>query len=160
MSEILSAADVRILDQLQRDSSLSTTELSEKVGLSQSPCWRRLQRLREEGYIRKEVALLNRRKFGDTLNIFATLKMKALSDDKRAEFLRKIEVTTEIMECHTIFGERDVMLKIVAETLEQYQQFVFKILLKMPGVEDVQSTVALTTIKEETAIPIRPRGGD
>ncbi len=158
MPEQLSALDVRILEQIQKDSSLSTSELAEKVGISQSPCWRRLQRLRDEGYITREVAILNRKKFEGSLLIYSTLKMKALSDEKRAEFLRKVEVTPEIMECHTIFGERDVMLKVIAESLEWYQQFIFRVILKMPGVEDVQSIVTITTLKEDTAIPVRNFG--
>ncbi|WP_395398243.1 Lrp/AsnC family transcriptional regulator [Novosphingobium sp. BL-8A] len=149
---------MRILEQIQKDSSLSTSELAEKVGISQSPCWRRLQRLRDEGYITREVAILNRKKFEGSLLIYSTLKMKALSDEKRAEFLRKVEVTPEIMECHTIFGERDVMLKVIAESLEWYQQFIFRVILKMPGVEDVQSIVTITTLKEDTAIPVRNFG--
>jgi len=158
LPEQLSALDVRILEQIQKDSSLSTSELAEKVGISQSPCWRRLQRLRDEGYITREVAILNRKKFEGSLLIYSTFKMKALSDEKRAEFLRKVEVTPEIMECHTIFGERDVMLKVIAESLEWYQQFIFRVILKMPGVEDVQSIVTITTLKEDTAIPVRNFG--
>jgi Lrp/AsnC family transcriptional regulator len=79
MAEPLSPIDLKILDQIQKDASLSTTELAEKVGLSQSPCWRRLQRLREEGYIKGQVALLDRKQLGDAIIVFATLKMAALS---------------------------------------------------------------------------------
>ncbi|SEJ73896.1 Lrp/AsnC family transcriptional regulator [Sphingobium sp. AP50] len=157
MAEELSAIDIRILEQIQKDAGQSSAELAERVGLSQSPCWRRLQRLREEGYIKGQVALLNRKRFADTLLIFATLKMGSLTDEKRAEFFRKVEVTPEIMECHTIFGERDIMLKIVAQSLEWYQQFVFRVILKLPGVQDTHSLVTMMQIKESTAIPVRLR---
>lgn len=157
MAEELSPIDIRILEQIQKDAGQSSAELAEHVGLSQSPCWRRLQRLREEGYIKGQVALLNRKKFADTLLIFATLKMGSLTDEKRAEFFRKVEVTPEIMECHTIFGERDIMLKIVAQSLEWYQQFVFRVILKLPGVQDIHSLVTLMQVKESTAIPVRMR---
>lgn len=155
MADPLSPTDVRILEQMQRDSSLSTGELADKVGLSQSPCWRRLNRLREEGYIKSEVALVDRFKFGDSLFIFATLKVGALSDERRAEFLRKLEVTPEILECYSIFGDRDVLIKVIAPTMEWYQNFVFKTLMKLPGIVDVHSTVAMSEIKYVTALPVR-----
>ncbi|SEJ72330.1 transcriptional regulator, AsnC family [Sphingobium sp. AP50] len=155
MSEGLTAVDLKILEQVQKDASLSTTELADKVGLSQSPCWRRLQKLREDGYILGEVTILDRKKFGESLYIFATLKMASLSEEKRDDFKRKIELTPEIMECHTIFGERDIILKIIAQSLEWYQKFIFNVILKLPGVLDIQSSVTLAQIKHTSAIPVR-----
>jgi Lrp/AsnC family transcriptional regulator len=155
MDEELSALDLRILEQLQKDCSLSTGELAEKVGLSQSPCWRRLQRLKEAGYIRKQVALLDRAKFGQSMFIFAFLRMATLTDAERADFNRKVELTPEILECHAIFGEMDIMIKVIAPSMDWYQNFVFKTLLKLPGVENIQSTVTLSELKSTTAIPLR-----
>ncbi len=155
MSDELSAVDIRILEQIQRDSSLSTGELAEKVGLSQSPCWRRLQRLKDEGYIKSEVAILNREMFGPSMFVYATLKMTTLTEQARAEFMRKVEITPQILECHTIFGDRDILLKIYATTLGWYQKFIFDVILKLPGVVDIQSMVTLAEIKNSTAIPVR-----
>jgi Lrp/AsnC family transcriptional regulator len=155
MTDSLTNIDLRILEEVQKDAALSTTELAERVGLSQSPCWRRLQRLRDEGYIVGQVALLDRKKFGESLYIFATLKMITLSEEQRAEFNRKIETIPEIMECHTIFGERDILLKIIAESLDWYQKFIFRVIQKLPGVQDVQSIVTLSELKQSTAIPVR-----
>jgi Lrp/AsnC family transcriptional regulator len=155
MIEDLSKVDLRILDQLQRDCSLSSGELAERVGLSQSPCWRRLQRLKDEGYIRRQVALVNPSKFGEFIYIFAYLRMATLTDAQREDFLRKVELTPEILECHAIFGEMDIMMKIIAPSMDWYQNFMFKTLLKLPGVQNVQSTVTLTELKSTTAIPLR-----
>ncbi|MDB5672184.1 MAG: AsnC family transcriptional regulator [Alphaproteobacteria bacterium] len=155
MAEELSAIDIRILEQVQRDSSLSTSELADKVGLSQSPCWRRLQRLRDEGYIKRQVALVDPSKFGPSLYIFATLKIATLSDEQRAEFMRKLEDIPEILECYSIFGERDVMIKVIASSMEWYQRFIFKTVMKLPGVADIQSTVAVSELKYTTEIPVR-----
>ena len=155
--EELTAFDIKILDQLQRDASLSTTELAEKVGLSQSPCWRRLQRLKEEGYIKRQVALLVRRKFGDSVVLFATLKMETLTEMQREDFLRKVDLAPEIQECYSIFGDRDVMIKVVAKSLDWYQKFVFETILKLPGVKDVVSIVTLAEMKYSTSVPIRGR---
>ena len=155
MREELSPVDIRILEQIQKDSSVSTSELADRVGLSQSPCWRRLQRLRDEGYIRGEVALVDRAKLGTTLLIFATLKMTTLTDEKRAEFMRRIENTPEILECHTLFGEMDILLKVLAPSMDWYQKFIFSVILKLPGVVDIQSTVTLSELKYTTSLPVR-----
>ena len=159
MAEELSTYDVKILEQLQRNAEQSTADLADKVGLSQSPCWRRLQRLKEEGYIRSQVALLDRRKLGHELVIFSTFKMQTLSDEKRAEFLRKIESIPEITECHTIFGEMDVLVKVIAPSMTWYQTFIFNTLMKLPGVTDIHSTVTLAEVKYTTQIPVRVRPG-
>lgn len=155
MAEEFSPFDLRILEQIQKDAAQSSTELAEKVGLSQSPCWRRLQRLKDEGYIARQVAILDRSKFGETLSIFATLRMATLSDSEREEFERKIWATEEIVECHTVLGESDALIKVIAPSLAWYQKFIFKVLLKLPGVRDVQSTVTLSEVKYTTAIPVR-----
>lgn len=155
MREEINHIDISILEQIQKDSSRSTSELADKVGLSQSPCWRRLQRLKDEGYIRGEVALLDRRKLGSTMLIFATLKMSTLTEEKRAEFLRKVENTPEILECYTLFGEMDILLKVIAPSLEWYQKFIFNMILKLPGVIDVQSTMTIAELKSTTALPLR-----
>ena len=133
---------------------MSTTDLAAKVGLSQSPCWRRLQRLKDEGFIRKQVAILDRTKLGSSLYIFAYLKMATLTDKQRDEFVRNIQVCPEIIECHTVFGEMDIVMKIIAESLEWYQKFIFDTLLKLPGVQDIQSTVTLVELKSTTEIPL------
>ena len=155
MSEALSTMDIRILDQLQRDASLSTNDLAEKVGLSQSPCWRRVQKLKDDGYIRQQVAILDRAKFGESIYVFATIKMGPLTEQQRADFFRKIELAPEILECHTVFGELDGLIKVIAASLTDYQNFIFNTILKLPGVIDIQSTATVNEVKHSTAIPIR-----
>lgn len=155
MTEELSIFDIKILDQLQKDASLSTVELAEVVGLSQSPCWRRLQRLKDDGYIKKQVAILDREKLGYGLHIFAFVKVSRLSPKERETFKTKIEATPEILECYTIFGEMDLLLKIQAKSMNWYQQFLMDFLMNLPGVENVNSTATLGEIKSTTAIPIR-----
>ena len=155
MATELDHIDIKILGQIQKDSSLSTSDLADKVGLSQSPCWRRLQRLKDEGYIRGEVALLDRSKLSTSLLIFATLKMATLTEEKRAEFMRKVEDTPEILECHTLFGEMDILIKVLAPSLDWYQKFIFRQVLKLPGVLNVQSTMTISELKSTTALPLR-----
>jgi Lrp/AsnC family transcriptional regulator len=149
--------DIKILDLLQRDASLSTADLAERVGLSQSPCWRRIQRMRDEGIIQSQVAILDRQKLGFHMQIFALVKMTTLTEEKRAEFVKAVANTPEILECYTVFGEMDVMLKILAPDVNWYQEFIFSTILKLPGVVDVRSTVTLQQTKSTTAIPLQLR---
>ena len=153
----LDAIDIKILDLMQRDASLSTAELAERVGLSQSPCWRRIQRLREEGYIKGIVALVDPELVGFKMQIFAQVKMTTLSEDERANFYRQINAIPEILECWTVFGEMDAMMKILAPDVTWYQDFIFNVILKLPGVVDVRSIVTLSESKSTTAIPLRAR---
>jgi len=149
--------DIKILDHLQRDASLSTADLAERVGLSQSPCWRRIQRMRDEGIIQSQVAILDRQKLGFHMQIFALVKMTTLTEEKRAEFVKAVANTPEILECYTVFGEMDVMLKVLAPDVNWYQEFIFATILKLPGVIDVRSTVTLQQTKCTTAIPLQLR---
>src|SRR6201990_967177 len=110
----LDRIDQRILAALQEDASRSAAEIAEAVGLSQSPCWRRIQRLREEGYITSQVALVDKRKVGLHMQIFAQAKMKRMSEEERGEFQRAVQNIPEIQECYAVFGEMDVILKVLA----------------------------------------------
>ena len=157
MPVTLDAIDIKILDLMQRDASLSTAELAERVGLSQSPCWRRIQRLREEGYIKATVALVDRQKLGFTMQIFAQVKMTTLSEEERAQFQKAINDIPEIVECYTVFGEMDAMMKVLAPDVNWYQEFIFSTILKLPGVIDVRSIVTLSESKNTTAVPLRAR---
>ena len=157
MPAALDAIDIKILDIMQRDASLSTGELAERVGLSQSPCWRRIQRLREEGYIKAVVAVVDHEKLGFKMQIFAQVKMTTLSETERASFYRQINSIPEILECWTVFGEMDAMMKILAPDVTWYQDFIFSVLLKLPGVVDVRSIVTLSAQKSTLAVPLTAR---
>ena len=155
MSEDLSSIDRSILELVQRNADMSTSEIAEAVGLSQSPCWRRLQRLKDEGYIKRQVALIDRQKLGESFYIYASLKMVTLTPQERADFVRKIEAIPEILECYTLFGEMDVMVKVYALSMNWFQNFVFNVLMKLPGVQDIQSTVTISELKYTPAVPVR-----
>jgi Lrp/AsnC family transcriptional regulator len=157
MPSELDTIDLKILNLMQQDASLSTAELAERVGLSQSPCWRRIQRMREEGYIKSQVVIVDRLKLGYHMQMFAQVKMTRLSESERADFVRQIQGIPEILECYTVFGEMDVMLKIIAPDVMWYQEFIFSTLLKLPGVVDVRSIVTLVEMKSTTAVPLKTR---
>ncbi|MBH0114535.1 Lrp/AsnC family transcriptional regulator [Novosphingobium sp. YJ-S2-02] len=153
----LDRLDLKILDRLQTDATESSSEIAERVGLSQSPCWRRMQRLKDEGYVRETVSILDREKFGESMFIFAQLKMSRLSDTERERFVHAVEGTPEILEAYTLFGEMDVMLKVLAPNIAWYQNFTFRTLLRLPGVEDVRSTATLSELKCTHRLPLPSR---
>ena len=102
MERKIDKIDLRILKFMQEDGSLSTAEIAERTGLSQSPCWRRIQRLKKEGYIKCIVAIIDRHKLGLNMQIFAQIKMGTLTDAQREKFLRTVKEMPEIQECYSL----------------------------------------------------------
>jgi Lrp/AsnC family transcriptional regulator len=157
MPEDLDETDLRILAVLQEDCSLSASQLAERVGLSQSPCWRRIQRLKDEGYIKREVAILDRSKMGLNAQIFARVKLSAHGRSNLAEFSKAVRSFDEVLECYVLMGEVDFLLRIVTEDVEAYERFFFDRLSQLPGVQEINSTMALSEIKSSTAVPLSRR---
>lgn len=149
--------DLRILDALQRDATLATADLAEIVGLSQSPCWRRLNRLRKAGYIREQVARLNAELLGFTTLVFAHVRLSAHGRANLTEFAEAISRMPEVVECYAILGAFDFLLRIITRDIKAYELFVFTKLSVLPSVQEINSTIALSEIKSTTALPIRSR---
>ncbi|MGH6651032.1 MAG: Lrp/AsnC family transcriptional regulator [Sphingopyxis sp.] len=144
----------KILHELQQDASLTTAELAERVGLSATPCWRRINRLEQDGYIRARVALVDRRKVGLNAHIFAQVKLNAHGRANLDEFGAAIRDFPEVLDCFVLMGSTDFMLRIVAKDIDAYEKFFFDRLSKLPGVQEINSTVALSEIKSTSALPI------
>ena len=144
----------RILQLLQEDASLSNAEIAERVGLSASPCWRRVDRLEREGFIKRRVALVDRRKVGLHAQIFAQVKLNAHGRANLDEFAAAIRELPEVLECYVMMGSVDFLLRIVAPDIEAYEKLFFNRLSQLPGVQEVNSTVALSEIKATTALPL------
>jgi Lrp/AsnC family transcriptional regulator len=146
--------DRKILRLLQADASLSATAIGEQVGLSQSPCWRRIQRLKQTGLIREQGLVIDRRKLGFDTMVFAHVKLTAHGRSKVAEFGDTIRQFPEVLECHLLLGHVDFLLRIVVPDLEAYERFFFERLSQLPDVQEVTSSIALTEVKHTTALPI------
>ncbi|MDB5711809.1 MAG: AsnC family transcriptional regulator [Sphingomonas bacterium] len=154
MSDQLDAYERMILRVLQDDASLSTGAVAEAVGLSASPCWRRIDRLEREGFIKRRVAIVERRKVGLNAQIFAQVKLNAHGRANLDEFAAAIRTFPEVLECHVLMGSVDFMLRVVAADIEAYERFFFEKLSRLPGVQEINSTVALSEIKSTTALPL------
>lgn len=144
----------RILQILQEDSSRSSIDIAAEIGLSQAPCWRRIQRLKDEGYIRSQVCILDRRKLGLRAQVFAQVKLNAHGRAHLAEFSDAIRKFPEVLDCFVLMGSVDFLLRIVTTDIEAYERFFFEKLSRVPGVQEVTSMVALSEIKSTTALPL------
>src|SRR5262249_55218101 len=151
----LDKIDYKILAVMQQDASLSAAEIAEAVGLSPSPCWRRVQRLKDEGYITKVVALLDRHKLGLRAQLFVQVKVVKNDQATLAEFSQAIRAFPEVMECHVVLGVFDFLLRVVTEDMDAYESFYFEKLSRVPHVLEVTTFVAASEIKTTTAWPLQ-----
>jgi Lrp/AsnC family transcriptional regulator len=146
--------DKKILDRLQRDATIAVAELAEQVGLSQSTCWRRINLLEQAGVIGSRVALLDPKALGIEVTVFANIKLSAHGRRSLNEFEEAISQCPEVVECYTMSGEMDFLLRIVARDIEAYERFLRETLLQMPSVQEVHSHIALSQVKHTTALPL------
>ena len=146
--------ETKILRELQRDAAQTTAQIAERVGLSPSPCWRRIDRLEREGYIRKRIAVVDRRKVGLNAHVFAQVKLNAHGRANLDEFSAAIRAFPEVLDAYVLMGTMDFMLRIVARDIDAYERFFFEHLSKLSGVQEIHSTVALSEIKATNELPL------
>lgn len=154
----LDAQEIKILEILQEDARISSSDLAEKVGLSQSPCWRRVNMLEEAGIIRKRVALVDRHKVGLRAQVFAQVKLSAHGRAHLADFEAAIGDISEVIECYVLMGTVDFLLRVITVDIESYEKLFFEKLSRLPGVQEITSSIALSEIKSSTALPMRLTG--
>ena len=154
MTLTLTKQDVAILKLLQRDATASTAAIAEKLNMSQSPCWRRINRLEQEGLIQRRVALLDRDALGMEVVVFATINLTSSGRQNLIEFEREIVLHEEVIECYTMTGIWDYMLKIVTRDIRHYESFVRNTLTESPSIRELPSHMAVTEIKNTTELPL------
>lgn len=152
---LLDEASLRILDQLQQNSEMSNAELAEKVGLSPSPCWRRVSEMRSAGLIRGSVALVDPLKLGLAVNVFVHVTLTKQDQHSLDAFTSAVKNRSEVMECYLMTGEADFLLRVVIEDLIKYQEFMLDCLTQIPGVSNIRSSFALNQVKYTTALPTK-----
>ncbi|MAA85231.1 MAG: AsnC family transcriptional regulator [Halieaceae bacterium] len=147
-------SDMKILAALQHDADISTSDLAAKVNLSQSPCWRRVNKFEESGLIRRRVALLDRQKLGLEVVVFATVNLNQIGKQNLLAFERTVESYPEVVECYTMAGIWDYMLKIVCRDIRHYEDFVRNTLSASDAIRELHSHIAVTEIKNTTELPL------
>lgn len=151
----LDRLDQRILDELQRDGGLTNQQLAERVGLSASPCSRRVRALEDAGVIRRRVTLLDHRKLGLSLTVIVLIGMDRHTPERFASFEEQVAAYPEVQECYLITGqEADYQLKVVVPDMDTYQEFLLNRLTRIPGVSGVHSSFVLRRVIDNTELPL------
>ncbi|MBA5637291.1 Lrp/AsnC family transcriptional regulator [Duganella sp. LX20W] len=151
--EHLDRYDYAILAALQADGTLSIAQLSEKVGLSSTPCWKRVRRLEDEGYIESRVAIVNRRKVGLPVTVFVSVRTSHHDEQWLARFAAAVIALPEVLEFHRMSGDVDYLLKVVTSDIDGYDRF-YKKLIKVSQLTGVSSAFSMEQIKFTTALPL------
>lgn len=147
--------DNRILRELQKDGRIPNNVLAEKVGLSPSPCLRRVKHLEESGVIERYVAIVNPVTLGLNLSIFVRIWLDSQGEETVEHFCREIKLLPDVVECHLMVGDCDFLLRVVAADLNAYRQFQIKHLARIKGVQSMKTELPMQTIKHTTELPIR-----
>lgn len=151
----LDRIDRRILECLQKDGGLSNQELAEKVGLSPSPCLRRVRALEEAGIILRRVTLLDRKKLGLSLTVILGIGMDRHTPERFEQFEAAVAALPEVQECYLVTGqEADYQLKVVVPDMDAYQEFLLGKITRIPGVSGVRSSFVLRRVIDSTEVPL------
>ena len=146
--------DLKILRTLQENADYSMAELGELVGLSHTPCWRRIKRLEAEGVIKGKVTLLNPRILNLGVTVHAQIVIKHHDEESLNAFESAVADVKEIVECYSTSGDKDYLLKIVVESVGDYERFMKETLAHLPNVASFNSTFALKQVKYTTQLPL------
>jgi Lrp/AsnC family leucine-responsive transcriptional regulator len=154
----LDETDIEILKALQTDGRMSNSDLADHVGLSPTPCLRRLRHLESEGYIQGYSVNLDRAKVGLELTVFVGVKVSRAHDVEANAFVKAVTALPEVISCHLVSGEMDFLLQVVVPDLQAYEHLLMGTLLKLPSVHDVRSNFAIRMFKSATALPLEHLG--
>ena len=150
----LDTIDIRILNELQNDSSHSNVELAKRVHLSPSPCLMRVKALKDKGVIRNYVALADPKILGLGLNVFISISLKEQSKESLAEFENRISEYDEVMECYLMTGDSDYLIRVAVADMAALEKFILEQLTPIAGIEKIRSSFALKQVRYKTALPL------
>ncbi|WP_066700705.1 Lrp/AsnC family transcriptional regulator [Sphingobium amiense] len=150
----IDAVDRRILSALQQDAALSHQELAERVGASSASCWRRIKALEQAGLLTRTVRLVDPDRVGRGVNVLCNIRMRSHAREARSAFEQFVDGRPEIVECFSMSGEWDYLIRVVVADVEDYNRFLMQILLGHPSVAGAASHFALSMTKYTTALPL------
>ena len=154
LNEQLDRTDLRLLAALQDDARLTVAQLAEKVSLSASPCWRRVKRLEEAGYIEGYHAHLSASRLGHGITAFVSVVMGSHTREVARAFEARLQDIPEIIACHNVSGQYDFLLEVVAADLAAYGEFARNVLQDLPGVTELHSSFSLKSLKDQRKLPL------
>jgi Lrp/AsnC family transcriptional regulator len=146
--------DKKLIELLQQDATMPVAELAQRVNLSQTPCWKRVQRLKEMGVIRAQVALCDAKKLGVGTTVFVAVRTNQHTEAWAQSFARALDEIPEIVEAYRMSGETDYLLRVVVSDIDDYDR-VYKQLIRAVPLFDVSSSFAMEQLKYSTALPVR-----
>ena len=146
--------DFKIIAELQRNGDLSNIDLADKVGLSPSPCLRRVKMLQDAGIFKNKVTLVDAEKIGLNVSVFVQVTLEKQIEENLTAFEKEIDQRPEVVECYLMTGEADYLLRVVVTDLQAYEHFLKDRLTRFPGVLNIRSSFALNQVKYSTALPI------
>lgn len=154
LSDALDAVDAKILDLIQHDAGLSVAEVAEKVGLSSSPCWRRIRRLEETGVIQRRVTVLDRERLGLNFEVYCTAKLSLPTKENLEKFEAAALGWDEVVQCATVTGPADFELRVVARDIHGFDSFLRDRLLSLGLVSNIESRIVIRSVKNTTVVPL------
>lgn len=146
--------DVLLLAELQRDSRQTVQQLADAVGLSSTPCWKRVKEMEASGIIRGYTALVDREKVGLTLAVLAEVNLTRHNEDDVRRFEEAVAASPQIVSCYATTGQADYVIKVLVPDIKSYEAFLHETAFKLPGVTHVRSSVVLKEVKAETRLPL------
>ena len=146
--------DRLILKTLQENADYSMNEIGERVGLSHTPCWRRVKRLEQDGYIKKRVTLLDANSLNLGVSVHAYLTIKSHDESSLNAFEEAVQQVPQVVECYSTTGDKDYLLRIIVSTVDAYEKLLKKTLVHLPNVASINSTFALKQVKYTTELPL------
>ena len=146
--------DRKILKLLQTKPGITASAIGEAIGLSQSACWRRIQRMRDEGIIKDQPVKLDREKVGLNTMVFAHVKLTSHGRSNVSSFGQAVSNYPEVLDCYVLLGSVDFLLRIVTEDIKAYERFFFEKLSQMPEIQEVNSSIVMSDIKHTTVLPV------
>jgi Lrp/AsnC family leucine-responsive transcriptional regulator len=150
----LDAIDRKILGILQSDSRITMQELADKVGLSVSPCHRRVRLLESRGVITRYMALVDQKSLGLPVSVFISIKLERQKEADLNRFAKAISGWEEVLECYLMTGNRDYLLRVVVADLTSYEAFLKNKLTRLDGIASIESSFALSQVKYTIALPV------
>jgi len=146
--------DRRILEVIQEDARISNSELADRIGLSPSPCWRRVRTLEDNGVIERYVTLVNAKAVGLPITVFATVTLEKQVESALESFEKAVTERPEVMECNLMTGEFDYLLRVVVPDLTAYERFLMDHLTRIKGIASIKSSFSLKQVSYKTALPL------
>ncbi|MCF8503905.1 MAG: Lrp/AsnC family transcriptional regulator [Caulobacter sp.] len=154
MAEQLDAVDAKILDLIQHDASLSVAEIAERVGLSSSPCWRRIKRLEDAGIIQRRVTILDREQLGLGFEVYCTVKLSLPTKENLEQFETNVVKWAEVVQCATVTGAADYELRVITRDMHAFDDFLRDKILSLGLVSNIESRIVIRGVKNTTAVPL------